>query len=118
MDKDKISYRVMKFHEFSDGSIVYRLACDCGEPDHDLFIDVEYEHGYVWANVSGNFTVADWWGFPRWPCRLWKRIKLVFKLLFTGWFEASHDMVLIDEGHIDSIISFLQVIKEKRHAEN
>lgn len=78
-------------------------------------VEVEYEEDVLWARIYGQYTINDWWSGWGWHCRVWRRIKLVTHLLFTGWFEANAEMVFIDENHIDSIISFLQGIKEKKN---
>jgi len=112
MDKD-ISYKIMKIEEFDD-SCFYRIACSCGSSEHDLEVEVEFDKdGLLWLFLSGQHTVADWWNHPSWFGRMWKRIKLTSRLLFTGWFETNGEFLVMKEEHIDSIISFLQHIKKK-----
>ena len=110
----EISYKVMKVEDFRD-SCFYRLACDCGTCSHDLEVEVELDKdGILWVFLSGNHTVADWWHHPGWFRQMWKRIKLTFRLLFTGWFESNGEFLVLQEKHLDSIISFLQGVKEKK----
>lgn len=40
--KSKFKKNVMLTDE-NDNCISYRLGCDCGEPDHDAHIDIEYD---------------------------------------------------------------------------
>ena len=40
--KSKFSKRVMLVNDYGD-SITYRCACDCGEAEHDVYIDFEYD---------------------------------------------------------------------------
>ena len=109
-----ISYKIMKVEEFKDSSY-YRIACDCGTPEQDLEVEVEFdEYGILWLTLSGQHTVSDWWGHPSWLGRMKKRIKLSLRLLFTGWFEANGEFLILREEHIDSIISFLQSVKQKK----
>ena len=104
----------MKIEEFDD-SCFYRIACDCGTPEQDLEVEVEYDKdGILWLFISGQHTVADWWYHPSWLGRMWKRIKLTLRLLFTGWFEANGEFLVLKEEHVDSIISFLQSVKQKK----
>jgi len=107
-------YKVMKLEEFDD-SCFYRLACSCGIPEDDLEAEVEYDKdGILWLTLYGEHTVADWWGHPSWFGQMWKRITLSLRLLFTGWFKSNGEFLVLEEKHIDSIISFLQSIKRKK----
>ena len=113
----KALYRVMEVHNFDD-AVYYRIACDCGEKRHDLEVTVEFDkHGILWLFLDGKHTVADWWNWPKWYCRVWKRIKLTLSLLFLGQFEAHGEFLLLQEEHINSIIDFLNQIKNKKAAQ-
>ena len=114
MEKKNISYRIMETHDF-DNSWFYRIADDCGRPEDDLEIEVELDkHGILWLSLSGNHTIADWWGYSKRICRIWKRIKMTLRILFTGWFEAHGEFIVLEEKHIDSIINFLEEVKKKK----
>ncbi len=107
------SYRVMKTHDFND-CLFYRIACDCTDTNHDVEVEVEFDkNGILWVFLTGQLTVADWWNHYGFFGTIWKRITLVLKLLFTGWFEMNGEFLLLDEKHIDSIINFLHEIKDR-----
>lgn len=110
---NKASYRIMQTHDFDD-CLFYRIACDCTDENHDVEVEVEFDkYGFLWVFLRGHLIVADWWNHYGFFGTIWKRIKLTLRLLFTGWFEINGEFLLLDENHIDSIISFLHEIKDR-----
>lgn len=111
----KDNYRAMEINRWNqkdDGSAVFRVACDCGSPEHDLivwfdkdihdltvqfFVDVTAINPY-WSD----FTLAGWFK------EKWWYIKKGLSLMFGGNLEFQHDLILGNKKHIDSFISVLE----------
>jgi len=109
---EKPSYRVMKALDLGD-EVFYTLA---DEGLENITIDVEYDKdGFLWLTIDGTYKIADWWYHPSWPGKIWKRIKLSLQILFTGYAEAQGEFLVLGKEHIDSIINFLQGLKERKH---
>lgn len=90
--------KLMKLNDYSDGSSHWRVACDCGDCDHDvsMFFEAEKDFTDVSLNVEMRYGAFEKWGnfFKRWP---W-RIKTAAKILFTGHYTFVADVILDDKG--------------------
>lgn len=108
MSKEK-SFRMMKTEEFED-SIYYRAACDCGSKDHDILIEIELDKkipDVVFLNFYKDVCWCSNWGnlnfFQRWI----KKIKAVFRMIFTGYIELEESFIFRGEEHIKEFIEGL-----------
>jgi hypothetical protein len=114
----KISYRIMKTNEFKD-AVFYRIACDCGSPDHDMGLEIEFdEYPMMTLHIYKDLEASTYWGQPNWFQRQWKKIKFSLRLFFTGYIKVQEELLIQDEEHIDSLIQALQegkeILKKKR----
>lgn len=113
------SYKVMKTGEY-DKALFYKVECDCGSKDHQLGIEIDSDK---WPILSLTFY-ADlestiYWGKTNWFIRQWRKIKIITKIIFTGYITMEQEFLLIDDKHIDSYINALKEGKEilKRNRE-
>ncbi len=103
-----ISNRVMKQDEGRD-TVWYRVACDCGDKDCDLSLELEYdkELDMVFLNMYKKFCWTSkwsgWWWRSKWP-----RLKAALKILFIGYIEIEGCLIIKGGGHIGTFIEALQ----------
>ena len=115
-----ISKNVMKTNEFED-SIYYRAACTCGDSDHDITIEFEWNDdipSMIFLNFYKNIAWCSHWGNNlSWYEKLWKRIKASLKILFTGYIELEESFILSEdniEPFIKALIEGEEYIKQKK----
>jgi len=112
--KKEISYKVMKTLEFPDQQAVYySIACDCGDIDHNMEVDFEWDDGIMEMFLYKTFYWKEYYRCLPWYERVWKRISASLKLLFGGYVEMQGDILIMEEEHIDSFIEALQEGKGK-----
>jgi len=110
-----IEKNVMKVDEYKD-SITFRIACDCGDPEHDTTIDFEKDKDLptmYFMTISKNMAWSCYWKNNNWFDAQWRKLKAIFKLFFTGYIELGDDFIIKGEEHIDSFIKALE--EGKRH---
>ena len=91
--------------EISKG--VYRVGCSCGSPDCDLILIVDKESINVYSELSwSDYTYKENAVLEK-ICSVWNRIKTSIKILFTGRFALSSELVIIDEEHAKNIAEVL-----------
>jgi len=108
MKKD-ITKGVMK--EFEDNNIVmYRAACSCGEPEHDLYIEISKDlfsediTCTFYTNVSSCMSIYYRNIYTRF-CSFLSRCKAAFKLIFLGDLELQADFIIEDPEVMANIIN-------------
>lgn len=110
-----ISYRVMKTHEFND-SIFYRVACDCTESEHDVRLELEIDNvgklGILTMRLMANFAWASYYA-DTWYGRFWERIVTSIKMLIMGKVEVFHEILFLQENHINAFIAAIEEGKQK-----
>jgi hypothetical protein len=109
------NYRVMelnKWHREKDGSAVFRVACDCGSPEHDLIVWFDKEIDDLTVQFYCDVTAINpYWSdfsFLGFFKKHWWNFKKGLKLIFTGDLEFQHDLILGNKKHIDSLIAVLE----------
>lgn len=110
-----IEKNVMKVAEYKD-SITFRIACDCGDSEHDVTIDFEKDEELPEMYFMTIYKTMAWscyWGNHNWFYAQWKKLKAIFKLLFTGYIELGDDFIIRGEEHINSFIKALE--EGKKH---
>lgn len=108
----EISKNVMQLHEF-EGSVWYRLVCQCGSPRCDLTIELENDRDVssVYLNFYKHLAWSSYWGDDnKWYKNFWLRIKCSLRVLFTGYVKVEESF-LMQEEQIDG---FIQALKEGR----
>jgi hypothetical protein len=104
----------MKTLEWEKGKcIMYRIACDCNDPEHDMTIDFEWDEGILELFFYKTIYWKHYYASYPWYDKLWKRISASFKLLLGGYIEMQGDFLIMKEEHIDSFIEALEEGKGK-----
>jgi hypothetical protein len=89
--------KLMKLNDYSDGSNHWRIACDCLDSNHDcdLWFSPHEQLESVGLNLSMEVGI-----YPRynWLENIWKRIAIATKVLFTGYYTATGEVILDDKG--------------------
>jgi hypothetical protein len=102
----------MKTHEFDD-SIFYRVACDCTDNEHDVQLELETDElGILMMRMSANLQWASYYA-NTWYGQIWERIITPIKMLLIGRVEVFHEILFLNEDHIDAFIAAMEEGKEK-----
>lgn len=105
-----ISDKVMKIDEFKD-SVFYKVACDCGEDEHTLAIEFEYDKEIpemIFLNFYKKIAWSSYWGDSNIFKKGWNRIKAATRILFTGYIDLEESFIIRGEKHVDSFIEALE----------
>lgn len=114
-----ISYRVMKIAEFND-SAFYRIACACGNKDHEFELWLEYDKDInnITLMIGKTLYWKYYYEFSPWYEKIYRRLFAGLKLIFGGYLEMQADVLFMDKKHIEGFIEALQEgitkIEEKR----
>lgn len=111
---DKISYKVMKMDEFND-AIFYRIACACGDSDHDFMLWLEYDKEIddITLMIEKKLYWKDYFSTCSWYEKAWKRLRDGIRLIFGGYLEMTSDILFMDKEHIDEFIKALEEGRNK-----
>ena len=111
--------KVMKVHEANDW-IVYRLACDDGDPEHDMTFEIEYDKklNMIFFNFYKRLAWCAYWQTEHWYESLWKKIKCALRILFTGYIEVEESMIINEPEHMANFILALNEGKELLEKKN
>jgi hypothetical protein len=105
-----------------DKAVYYRMACDCTSPNHDMTIELETDEDFLSLHLYCDLEADIHWGDTNRFQRLWKRIKIAARVIFTGYMKVGEEFLFQEEKHIDSFINALeegkQLLKEKKGKEN
>lgn len=90
--------KLMKVREWPDGDSSWRVACDCGDNNHDVnlwFEAMDEDHEDISLCLSMEVGIYDRYNLFE---NLWKRITIAAKVLFTGYHTATGEVVLDEAG--------------------
>lgn len=96
-----------------DSAIMYRVACDCKDSEHDVTIDMEFDKRLgmiflqLYADVEYCHYDIDASAFEKFR-NYWRTVKAAFRLVFTGYLKTNTEFLLQDLDHIDSFIALLK----------
>lgn len=83
--------KVMLEEEYKDGTTMWRIPCDCHEPQHDarFWFEVD-EHGLMSLSITTEV------GFYKtsWRRNIWRRVKASFLMLFRGYYTMEGEVIL------------------------
>jgi hypothetical protein len=104
--------KLMKVKDYEDGDSCWRIACDCGSPEHDvnlwfsadqtdkqcgsLNLTLSMEIG-AYSHISYNFNKWYWRITKLFETIKW-RIAVAFKILFIGHYTMQGDVILDLDG--------------------
>lgn len=88
----------MKVREYADGDSLWRVACDCGDQNHDAqlwfeTIDKDHEDISLCLGMEVGFYPRDGWWY-----NLGRRIGAASKMLFTGYYTSNGEVILDEAG--------------------
>ncbi len=94
-----------------ENQIMFRAVCGCVDPYHDQQLTIELldfgdKQGMLELSIDHKMTYPDW-KENNWFKKIWKRIKLSFKLLFTGIVELEGGFAFSGE---DAILDYTKAI--------
>lgn len=118
----KLPKKVMLEAEYEDGTTMWRIPCDCHDPEHDarLWFELD-EDNFPSVKIS---TEVGFYHYKKYEEdglrerfryfreRIWKRITIVCKMLFTGYYTMDGEVILNDE----SIAAFQYALTEGHKA--
>jgi len=94
--------KLMELNSYEDGDSMWRVACECGDSDHDvvLWFEADREIKSVTLNLSMQVGVYPKWreGFGAWLEDKVERVKFAAKVLFTGYATVQGDVILDETG--------------------
>jgi len=91
--------------EISKG--LYRVGCSCGNPNCDLMLIVDKESINVYSELSwSDYTYKENVVLEK-IYSVWDRIRTSIRILFTGKFALSSELVIIDNEHAKNIAEIL-----------
>lgn len=112
-----ISNNVMKLNEWGE-SILYRVACQCSDPQCDLLIELCINeddpslgltlHMYkdlTASSYSLDYCNSDFLEFFR---VLWNKIKMCSKIIFKGYIKETGELIITSNKHVNAFIEALQ----------
>jgi len=93
-------------------SIMYRVACDCKDPEHDATIEMEFDKKFgmvfLYFHKDVEYCHYDISAPASEKLRnIWRTIKAAFRLVSTGYLKTSTEFLIQDLDHIDSFIAAL-----------
>ena len=109
--------RLMKLEEF-DGSIWYRIGCACGDEQCDLTLELESDNNCVTLNMykilraSAHWGYTDKWGIFDFIRVFFNKIRMCWKIMFSGYLEVNEAFLITDLARINEFILALEDGKE------
>lgn len=91
--------KLMKVREWEDGDVLYRVACDCGDPNHDAqlwFETIDEDHTDV--SLSLSIEVGFYPKHLNWFESMARRISAAAQIIFKGYYTCTGDVILDEAG--------------------
>lgn len=126
--------KLMKVKDYSDGSSLWRVACECGSPNHDvhLWFEPDPDTDYISLNLSmevgfynRGYHSDTVWGRILARIRDYRRRAVhAARVLFTGYATLDGDVILDQEGiqamklALDKGLDHVKQIEQKSKSKN
>lgn len=110
MKTEKPAEGILKQGTFGS-RICYTIQCDCTDPDHNHWVEVEADDYSVSVNIYSNFH-TKWWSKNRW--------KQIWEILTKGYSEMQSTIILKDQvahNYAAAIKSAIKDVAELREKE-
>jgi hypothetical protein len=91
--------KLMKVKSWEDGDVLYRVACDCGDPNHDAhlwFEAIDKDHTDI--SMSLSIEVGFYPKHINWFESMARRLRAASKIIFTGYFTCTGEVILDEDG--------------------
>jgi hypothetical protein len=97
-----------------DDQLWYRLrtSCDCSTPEHNLFVDMEWEEEYG-ASITFYMEVNQLFAADNWFSNLKFKLKFIWKVLTGDKFELSEAFLFRGEKQVNAVLQTLTLINNK-----
>ena len=109
MTKSTFPEKTMLISQFPD-TILYRVACDCGNPQDDTYIEIVYDHNIKYVVLS--FICNTHYTYSPYDATImekinfyYRRIKDAITILFGGKIKLQSSFLLQSKDHIDNFIT-------------
>lgn len=104
--------KLMKTNEWDD-AVSWRVGCDCGDPEHDMQMWIEYDPKFTTYGFSIEFETSvslNSWMEEKWYNKLLWRIRKAWAILRHG--RVEHSATFLLSG--DNIGAFEFALKEAK----
>lgn len=91
MKVEKPAQGILRHNDWGT-SVMYKVACDCTNPDHTHTVDVEANEHDVTVTVYVKTTT------PFWSCSRWREI---WRILTQGYAEYEASIVLTEQAAVN-----------------
>lgn len=91
--------KLMKVRQWEDGDVLYRVACDCGDPNHDAqlwFETIDKDHTDI--SLSLSMEIGFYPKHDSWFESMSRRLRAAAKIVFTGHLTMTGDVILDEAG--------------------
>jgi len=87
--------------------ILYRAACKCLSSDHDITIEIEVDdYDFIYLTFYKEISASSY--NKNWFLEKMNRIKMAFKILFTGYINTESDFILGGETQINDFLAAIE----------
>lgn len=97
----------------AENSVMYRAICLCTDSHHDQTLSLEYntyndeQPGLLELTIFHEIWYPDW-KEDNWFKKIWKRIKVSSRLLFTGYVELEGGFMFSGQ---DAVLDYILALK-------
>ena len=113
MNYEKPAEGILKQNDFGNSKF-YRISCQCGDPQHDITLEVEAEDTGV--NVNHYVKVkTDWWSKPTpfyWLNSIIHRVKLTWNIWIKGYLELESSTMMTEQQTFNYALALNEAIKD------
>lgn len=91
--------KLMKVRSWEDGDVLYRVACDCGDPNHDAqlwFESIDKDHTDV--SLSLSIEVGFYPKHLNWFESIARRFSAAAQIIFRNHYTMTGEVILDEKG--------------------
>lgn len=92
----------------ADGLKQYRTACMCGSSNCDLSITIERDNDILSMMFHKRLTASSYFEANNWVMEKIKRIKMCFKLLWSGYIDTEAEFIFENYKHVKDFTEILE----------
>jgi len=108
MKAEKPAQSISRVERFND-AVVYNIDCECTSTDHAVQAWIEIGHDEDLPDVEVTFYVqTDFAWYEGW----WERIKLASAVLWKGYSQQEHSLILKKQGALNVAAALEQTIED------
>lgn len=99
-------YNIIKTVDLPD-YLDFKSECQCGAHDLHVTIERDAEGGFVSLGFYDGVYLVNQLEDAPWYKRLWKRLRIAYKVLFHGQCEIEYEFVFKNREHVNEFVDFL-----------